>query len=167
MNTAASVAPGGLVEAVGRPVHLLARALDCLQPVLALGVRIWVGLQFSKSGLLKLQSWDSTLYLFREEYHVPVLPPEIAAVAGTFGELFFPVLLYLGLFGRIGAIGMFAVNAMAVISYRQVLLAEGFEAALAQHVLWGFMLIVLMVYGPGKLSLDHLLFQRRGNSDPV
>ena len=96
-----------------------------------------------------------------------MLPPEIAAVAGTCGELFFPVLLFLGLFGRVGAIGMFAVNAMAVISYRQVLLAEGFEAALAQHVLWGFMLIVLMVYGPGRLSLDHLLFQRRGSAGAI
>jgi putative oxidoreductase len=162
-----SAPTGGLVETLGRPVHLLARGLDCLQPILALGVRVWVSLQFSKSGLLKLQSWDSTLYLFREEYHTPVLSPEVAAVAGTFGELFFPVLLYLGLFGRFGAIGMFAVNAVAVISYRQVLLAEGFEAALAQHVLWGFMLIVLMVYGPGKLSLDYLLFQRRGDADAI
>jgi putative oxidoreductase len=167
MNTSVSVASGSVVNSLGRPVHLLARGLDRLQPILALGVRIWVGLQFWKSGLLKLQSWDTTLYLFREEYHTPVLPPEIAAVAGTFGELFFPVLLFLGLFGRVGAIGMFAVNAMAVISYRQVLLAEGFEAALAQHVLWGFMLIVLMVYGPGKLSLDHFLFQRRGNASVI
>ena len=167
MNTSVSVASGGVVESVGRPVHLLARGLDLLQPVLALGARIWVGLQFWNSGRLKLQSWDATLYLFREEYHTPILPPEIAAVAGTFGELFFPVLLFLGLFGRVGAIGMFAVNAMAVISYRQVLLAAGSEAGLAQHVLWGFMLLVLMVYGPGKLSLDHFLFQRRGNAGPI
>jgi len=156
-----------LVGALGRPVRLLARGLDLLQPVFALGVRIWVGLQFWQAGRLKLQSWDATLYLFREEYHTPVLSPEAAAVAGTFGELFFPLLLFLGLFGRAGAIGMFAVNAVAVISYRQVLLAEGFEAALAQHVLWGFMLLVLMVYGPGKLSLDHLLFQRGANEGPV
>lgn len=77
------------------------------------------------------------------------------------------MLLWLGLFGRFGALGMFAVNAMAVISYQHVLLAEGFEAALGQHVLWGFMLIVLIVYGPGKFSLDHLLFSRRGSTQGI
>ena len=156
-----------IVTAFGRPVQAMARAFDLLQPLLALGIRIWVGLQFWKSGVLKITSWDTTLYLFTNEYHTPLLPPEVAAVAGTFGELFFPILLWLGLFGRLGALGMFAVNAMAVISYQQVLLAEGFEAALAQHVLWGFMLIVLMVYGPGKLSLDHLLFNSRGHQTTV
>jgi putative oxidoreductase len=155
------------VDHLGRPVHLLARGLNLLQPLLALGVRIWVGLQFWKSGLLKLQSWDSTLYLFREEYHVPVLPPELAAVVGTCGELFFPVLLFLGLFGRLGALGMSAVNLMAVISYAHVLLSPGYEGALAQHVLWGFMLIVLIVYGPGRFSLDQLLFNRRQGAGPV
>jgi putative oxidoreductase len=155
------------VDNLGRPVHLLARALNLLQPLLALGVRIWVGLQFWKSGLLKLQSWDSTLYLFREEYHVPVLPPELAAVVGTCGELFFPVLLFLGLFGRLGALGMSAVNLMAVVSYAHVLLSPGYEGALAQHVLWGFMLIVLIVYGPGRFSLDQLLFNRRQGAGPV
>jgi putative oxidoreductase len=150
-----------------RCVDLLARALDPLQPLVALGIRLWVALQFWKSGLLKLESWDSTLFLFREEYRTPVLSPEVAAVAGTAGELVFPVLLFLGLFSRVGAAGLFAVNAMAVISYQHVLLGEGFEAALAQHVLWGFMMIVTLVYGPGSLSLDHLLFQRRASSGRI
>jgi uncharacterized membrane protein YphA (DoxX/SURF4 family) len=52
------------------------------------------------------------------------------------------------------------VNAMAVISYRQVLLAEGFEAALAQHVLWGFMLLILIVCGPGRIAADSWLERR-------
>ena len=156
-----------LSENVGKLVHLLARGLNLFQPLLALGVRVWVGIQFWKSGFLKLQSWDSTVYLFREEYHVPILPPELAALVGTFGELFFPVLLFIGLFGRLGALGMSAVNIMAVVSYAHVLLAPGFEGALAQHVLWGFMLLVLIVYGPGRFSLDHLLFNRRDPAGPV
>jgi putative oxidoreductase len=135
----------------------LGRLLNHFQSVFALGVRWYVSWQFLKSGYLKLSSWDSTLYLFQNEYHTPVLPPHLAAVAGTFGELFFPSLLVLGVVSRFGAFGLFAVNVMAVISYRQVLLAEGFEAALAQHVLWGTLLAFLAVYGPGKFSLDHLL----------
>lgn len=139
------------------PDRIAARALDRLQPIAALGARWYVSWQFWKSGWIKLNSWDSTLYLFENEYHTPLLSPHVAAVAGTFGELFFPSLLVLGIVSRLGAIGLFAVNAMAVISYANVLLAEGFEAALAQHVLWGSILTFLMIYGPGKLSLDHWL----------
>ena len=138
----------------------LRQLLDRLQSLLLLGTRCYVGWQFTKSGWLKLTSWDTTLGLFRNEYHVPLLPPEVAAVMGTCGELGFPILLYLGLFGRIGALGTFFVNAMAVISYRQVLLAEGFEAALGQHILWGFMLLVVLVFGSGKISLDAWLERR-------
>ena len=135
----------------------LARLLDRLQPLLLLGTRFYVGWQFTQSGWLKYTAWDTTLGLFRDEYHVPLLPPDVAAVLGTGGELAFPMLLYLGLFGRIGALGAFFVNVMAVISYRQVLLADGFEAALGNHVLWGFMLLVLVVYGSGPIALDQWL----------
>ncbi len=140
---------------VGSLLGLLDRILDGLQPLVALGVRCWVSWQFLKSGWLKLSDWEQTLYLFQDEYHTPLLSPQAAAVAGTFGELFFPVLLILGLFGRAAALGLLAVNLMAVVSYAHVLLQPGFEAAVGQHYLWGFMLIVLAVYGPGRLSLDH------------
>jgi len=94
------------------------------------------------------------------EYQVPLLPPTIAAVVGTAGELFFPTLLVLGLLTRVGALGLFAVNALAVISYWHVLGGDGYEAALAQHVLWGFMLAVLAVSGGGALTLDEKLGRR-------
>jgi putative oxidoreductase len=138
----------------------IGRGLDHLRSLLLLGTRLWVSWQFLKSGWLKVTSWDVTLELFRSEYQVPLLPPYLAAIAGTAGELFFPVLLMLGLFTRLGAIGLFAVNAMAVVSYWHVLGGEGFEAALAQHVLWGYMLAVLALCGAGPISLDKLLEQR-------
>jgi len=139
----------------------LQRLLDPLQPAFLLATRWYVSWQFLKSGWLKVTSWDSTLDLFRNEYHVPLLPPPVAAVTGAFGELFFPVLLVLGFGGRIGPLGLFFVNVMAVVSYRQVLLAEGFEAALAQHVLWGFMLALLAVFGLGDWSVDRIVGARR------
>jgi putative oxidoreductase len=138
----------------------LGRGLDRLRPLLLLGTRWWVSWQFLKSGWLKLTTWDTTLELFRSEYHVPVLPPGLAAVVGTFGELFFPTLLVLGLFTRVSSLGLFAVNLMAVVSYWHVLGSEGFEAALAQHVLWGFMIAVLIFSGAGGISLDALLERR-------
>lgn len=142
---------------LSRPLNRLERVFDPLQPLFLLLTRWYVSWQFLKSGWLKVTSWDSTLELFKSEYHVPVLPPVAAAVSGAFGELFFSALIVVGLGGRIGPIGLFFVNVMAVVSYQQVLLAEGFEAALAQHVLWGFMLGLLIVWGNGSWTLDRLL----------
>ena len=139
----------------------VARPLDALRPWLLLAIRLYVGWQFLKSGWLKLSSWETTLGLFQEEYRVPLLPPDWAAVAGTAGELVFPALLCLGLASRLSALGLSAVNVLAVVSYAHVLLAEGFEAALGQHLLWGFMLAIIMACGPGALSLDGGLAARR------
>jgi putative oxidoreductase len=136
------------------------RLLDKLQPLALLAARLYIADVFMKSGWLKLTSWSSTLDLFRDEYRVPVLPPELAALVGTFGELFFPALLVVGWLGRLGALGTFAVNAMAVISYAHVLLAEGYEAALGNHILWGTLLLGLTVFGPGAISVDHWLERR-------
>ncbi|MCU0761082.1 MAG: DoxX family protein [Steroidobacteraceae bacterium] len=133
---------------------ILRGVLDALQPWLLAASRGYVAWQFLKSGWLKLGSWETTLGLFRDEYRVPLLPPDLAAVAGTAGEIVFPLLLIAGLASRLAALGLSAVNALAVLSYAHVLLAEGFEAALGQHLLWGYMLAVLAVCGPGALALD-------------
>lgn len=120
-----------------------------LQAPAALGARYFVAAAFFRSGLTKIADWDTTLALFADEYHVPLLPTYVAAVAGTFGELFFPVLLVFGLFGRFAAISLFVVNIVAVIS-----LSEIAPAALEQHYLWGTLLFALVLWGPGKWSVD-------------
>ena len=101
------------------------RGLDSLQPLFALATRVYVSWQFLKSGWLKISSWDQTLSLFHDEYRVPLLPPTLAAVLGTAGELILPILLIVGLAGRLSALGLFALNAIAVISYAHVLLSKG------------------------------------------
>jgi len=140
---------------------LTSLVLDALQSPFTWVARWYVSWQFLKSGYLKVTSWDSTLYLFENEYHTPLLSPHAAAIAAAFGELFFPLLLVFGLASRIGALGLFAVNLVAVISYAHVLLVEGSEAALAQHVLWGATAAFLIIFGPGKWSIDHYLQSRR------
>lgn len=149
------------IDSLINPAGPVSRALSLLQHPLALASRIYVSWVFMKSGWLKLTSWDSTVSLFESEYHVPVLPPMAAAVLGTAGELFFPILLIIGLFGRLSAVGLSAVNLLAVISYAHVLYQEGYEAAIGQHYLWGYILIVLVAYGPGAFSVDHWLSARR------
>jgi putative oxidoreductase len=143
------------------------RVLGNFESLLLLATRLWVSWEFLKSGWLKITSWQSTVFLFQNEYQVPVLPPYAAAVAGTAGELVFPVLLIAGLAGRLSAAGLFAVNAMAVVSYAHVLLTEGFEAAVGQHYLWGFALLVLVVLGPGRISVDHVLGSSFGAARPA
>jgi putative oxidoreductase len=140
----------------------ISRWLDLLYSPFALATRLYVSWVFLHSGWLKISAWDQTLSLFEDEYHVPLLPPHVAAVVGSFGELFFPVLVIFGLAGRLGAVGLFAVNALAVISYAHVLFQEGFEAAIGQHYLWGFMLLMLAIKGPGAFSVDRLLARRYG-----
>jgi len=142
-------------------VSALTRQIDHLQPVLLLAARIYVALVFFRSGMIKLADWGATLALFRDEYKVPVLPPELAAYVGTFGELVFPVLIVLGVAGRLGAAGLFVVNVIAVVSYPQLF---GFEcpAGINSHYYWGSILLALCVFGPGKLSLDALLLRRLG-----
>jgi putative oxidoreductase len=139
-----------------------AAALAPLQSAFLLALRVYVAWQFLKSGWLKLQDWESTLFLFQEEYHVPLLSPTLAAALGTAGELVFPVLLIAGLLTRFAALGLSAVNVLAVVAYAHVLLGEGFEAALGQHWLWGSMLATVLVFGGGRLSLDALLAGRGG-----
>ena len=147
-----------LARTYTRFVHLL----NALHSPFALLIRVYVSWVFLKSGWLKLQDWGQTLSLFESEYKVPLLPPHAAAYVGTAGELVFSVLVILGFAGRLSAIGLFAVNALAVISYAHVLFQEGFEAAIGQHYLWGFMLLVIIIYGSGALSVDGLLARRSG-----
>ena len=140
---------------------VLTGLVDRLQPVALLALRLYVSSVFFRSGLVKISDWSATLALFHDEYKVPLLPPDLAACVGAFGELAFPVLITLGLLGRFGAAGLFAVNAMAVISYPQL---WGFDcpAGLHMHFVWGTILLALAVFGPGRLSLDALILERMG-----
>ena len=105
---------------------------------------------FFLSGLTKIHDWSVTLALFTDEYHVPVLPPAVAAVMGTATELSMPVLLALGLATRFGAFVLFFFNIIAVVSYAALP-----DIAIKDHMLWGTMILVILLCGPGKISIDH------------
>ncbi len=148
-------------------VSIVTSTLDRVQPVVEilqraspladLALRLWVANVFWKSGLTKIQSFETTVFLFTHEYHVPLLSPQVAATLGTFTELVFPVLLALGLAGRFSAAVLFIFNIVAVISYPDLN-----EFGLEQHQIWGLMLLVLVLHGPGKLSIDHWIARRWG-----
>lgn len=125
------------------------RILNAFQPLAALMARLYVAQVFFASGLTKLRDWETTVLLFTYEYHVPLLPPAVAAVVGTGGELVLPVLLVLGLGGRIAPIGLSIMNVVAVVS-----LSEIAPEALQLHIIWGILLAGLSVYGVGNWSAD-------------
>jgi putative oxidoreductase len=135
--------------------------VDRLQPLALLAIRLYVANVFFSSGMAKIANWPGTLALFHDEYHVPLLPPDVAAYAGTFGELAFPVLIVLGLAGRFASAGLFVVNLMAVISYPQLFQFEC-PAPVNQHIYWGSLLALLAIFGPGRLALDALILRRLG-----
>lgn len=130
-----------------------------LQPLVLLAMRIYVAWVFFASGLTKIQSWSSTLYLFADEYQVPLLSPELAAYLATAGELVLPILLVLGLLTRPTALGLVILNAVAVIAYPYLWTIEG-AGGFWQHVVWGVMLLIVLVYGAGRWSLDRWLAER-------
>jgi putative oxidoreductase len=123
--------------------------LDFIQPVMLLAARFYVAWVFFKAGLTKLRDWESTLLLFEYEYAVPVLNFEVAAYLATFGEIVLPILLVTGLFARKAALGLFIVNYIAVISFEDLP-----AAAFNEHILWGTLMLLVAIWGAGKLSLD-------------
>lgn len=135
--------------------------LEQAAPVSLLLFRLWVAAAFWHAGVVKWNDPDGTLFLFQSEYHVPLLSPEVAAPLGTFIELVIPWLLGLGLMGRISAIALFFHNIIAVISYPALwphgLWVDFWSGGFIDHKIWGMMLLALVAYGPGTLSIDAIL----------
>jgi putative oxidoreductase len=141
-----------LAERIARLAAPIIRGLESAAPFIDLGVRLWVANVFWRSGLASIHDWQTTLDLFQYEYRVPLLPPHAAAVLGTGVELIFPILLAIGLAGRLSAFVLFVFNLIAVISYPALS-----EAGLKDHTYWGILLLVTLLHGPGRISLDYLI----------
>ena len=131
------------------------KKLDSLSALANLIARLYIAKIFLYSGWNKFQDWETTLYLFREEYHVPLLSPEIAASMATASELGLAALLAVGLFTRFAACGLFVLNIVAVASYYSAL--KDSPAALQDHLEWGILLALLLTTQVQKLTLDDVL----------
>jgi putative oxidoreductase len=111
--------------------------------------RLAIASVFLKAGLTKTASWEFTVQLFADEYQVPILPSEVAALMATTVELSCSTLLILGLATRVATLpllGMIAVIQIFVYPY-----------AWSDHLTWGSILIFLLTRGGGLLSLDYLV----------
>ena len=112
---------------------------------------------FWMSARTKVEGWftisDSAYALFRDEYKLPLLPPELAAQMATVAEHLFPVLLVLGLFTRL--------SALALLGMTLVIQLFVYPGAYATHGTWAAVLLYLIARGPGTLSVDHWIASRR------
>jgi putative oxidoreductase len=121
--------------------------------LLLLVARLGVAAVFFMSGRTKVDGLlhikDSTYTLFETDYKLPLLPPHIAAHAATYCEHFFPILLALGLFSRVGAIGLLGMTATIEIFV--------YPDAWPTHLSWAGLLLPILARGGGAWSLDALL----------
>ncbi|TAJ32460.1 MAG: DoxX family protein [Reyranella sp.] len=119
--------------------------------LIALLARLCIGTVFLRSGLLKLEGWadGTTLALFREEYRLPLLSPEIASWLATAAELSLPLLLFAGLFTRPAALALLGMT----LTIQVFVYPNAFDT----HGVWAVALLYLAKFGPGTLALDRLL----------
>jgi putative oxidoreductase len=145
-----------LISGVCSTSNFVTHIMDYCSQFFALGIRCYLAHIFFWSGYLKIKSWQSTLYLFENEYQVPLISPNLAAYLGTAAELILPFFLLVGLGARIPAIALSIFNIVIVISYPMLLSSSG-ACMLKDNFLWGMAAAIIVFYGHGKLSLDYLL----------
>ena len=147
-------------------IDLLARIPDSL---IALLGRFSIAGIFWRSGQTKVQGFvfdivggefqfgmprlsDSAIALFRDEYRLPLVPPELAAPMAAFAEHLFPLLILIGLATRFSAVALLVMTLII-----QLLVYPG---AYPTHGVWATVLLFLVAKGPGLISLDHLIARR-------
>lgn len=137
---------------------MLYRVRNVLEAVsytwLALPLRFAVATVFWNSAMAKLANWDTTLALFSDEYQLPLMPPEIAAYMAVTIELTTPVFLALGLMTRFAAFVLLGMTTVIEIFV--------YPLAWPTHIQWAAMLLILLCRGPGRVSIDYLLWRRFG-----
>ena len=157
-----------LARQVGKAIDLLERMPHTLVALLA---RFSIAAVFWTSGQTKIQGlainfvtgdfklgWprlsDSAVDLFRDEYRLPLIAPELAAPLAATAEHLFPVLILIGLGTRF--------SALALLGMTLVIQVFVYPGAYATHGTWAAVLLYLIARGPGKLSLDHWLARGYG-----
>ena len=121
--------------------------------LLALATRVGLAAVFFYSGRTKVTGFlhvtDGAYELFRTEYKLPLIPPELAAHLAAYAEHLFPLLLVLGLATRL--------SALALLSMTLVIQVFVYPDAWPTHLSWAALALYLLGRGAGRWSLDHAL----------
>ena len=145
------------------PIKLLENGRSLAERIpysaVALLGRFAVASVFCRSGQTKVNGFsirDETFYLFREEYKIPLLPPDLAAYLSVIGEHVFPILLVVGFASRLSALGLFGMTTVIQLFV--------FPDGWPEHILWFALLLTIIARGPGAISIDHLIWNRADTS---
>jgi putative oxidoreductase len=140
--------------------YFVSRASAFPEALLLLTARLGAAGVFLASGRTKVNGLltitDSAYQLFETEYKLPLISPWVAAHLATYSEHFFPLLLVLGLFTRIGALGLLGMTAVIEIFV--------YPDAWPTHLSWAGLMLPILARGPGAVSLDWVLGIDRGYS---
>lgn len=147
LSPAAAPGAGAGIRTIAAPIAaLLGKFPLAIHQLL---FRLAIAGVFLKAGLLKVMSWESTVSLFRDEYRVPVLPPDVAAAFAASVEIGCSTLLVLGLASRLATLPLLGMLfTIQLFVYPQ---------AWPEHLVWGSILLFLLTQGAGAISLDRLL----------
>ena len=133
--------------------------LNMLIPVGDLIARVWVAQIFLRDGWFKLENWHNTVQLFNQHFF---LSPAFSAGITLAAEIILPILLILGLGGRIIIFLFLIFSLMTMYSYNFIWTPEG-SVNLNQQMAWAMLLMLLMLHGSGRISVDHWLHRRHGH----
>lgn len=148
----------------GHPRHGIARTVEGFvalldripHSALALAARVFPAAVFWQSGQTKVSGFglsDSAVFLFQDEYKLPLIDPTVAAYGAAIAEHLFPILLVLGLASRF--------SALALLGMTLVIEVFVYPDAWPTHGVWAVCFLYVIARGPGAISLDRLLFARR------
>ncbi|WP_300300530.1 DoxX family protein [Ferrovibrio sp.] len=140
-------------------VHLVQQAIAGLERIpyslIALAARLFPAVIFWQSGQTKLDGWrisENAVFLFREEYRLPLIDPVLAAHLAALGEHLLPILLALGLASRFAALGLLGMTAVIQVFV--------YPDAWPTHGVWAVALLLVIARGPGRIALDALIAAR-------
>jgi len=143
-----------IIQTLHSPVTKINHFFSSLQSPVLLLFRGWIAYVFFNSGMQKISTWNDeygVMYLFKEEYNVPLLDPVLAAYLATAGELILPILILVGFATRLSAFALSILNIVAVVAYYATLAKVG---QVTPHIFWGSMMLAVIVFGPGYFSID-------------
>jgi len=170
LTTTEGAAPGGTIPRLTTQLHRVHSAMGHLpNTLLAFIARFSIAAVFWKSGQTKIEGlaidivsgtftlgWprlsDNAVFLFKEEYQLPLLPPELGATMAALGEHILPLFILLGLATRLSALGLLGMT--------MVIQLFVYPDAYATHGTWAAVLLYLMAHGPGQLSIDAWIAKR-------
>lgn len=142
----------GIAGIVGGFVALLDRIPHS---ALALAARIFPAAVFWQSGQTKVSGFglsDSAVFLFQDEYKLPLIDPTVAAYGAAIAEHLFPILLVIGLASRFSALALLGMTLVIEIFV--------YPDAWPTHGVWATCFLYVIARGPGTISLDHLIARR-------